>query len=307
MCDLRLKYQPPRPHPYIPKLRTWKLRDPAYKSQFTETLDAILSDTTSTVSAEEAWSRLKSGLQQATVQVCGWTKKGPPRKQTWWWNSDVNAAIKRKRQCWKEWKKGASKEPYLIAEREAKRAVYRAKKRAEERELQNVTEGKDNIFRIAKQMKRENQDVIGDKCVRDDDGVTAHDEAKRKAWKQHYERLLNIEFPWNPDDLSAADPIHGAPVLITEKMIKEAVKRMKVGKAAGPSGVVAEMLKVSGQRCSSLLTELMNHVVKKGHIPAEWEESYIANCYKNCREADKGHGRHQLVVHGPLGPLFFPT
>ena len=142
-------------------------------------------------------------------------------------------------------------------------------------------------------MKRENQDVIGDKCVRDDDGVMAlDDEAKKKAWKQHYERLLIVEIPWNPDDLSAADPIHSAPVQITEKMIKEAVKRMKVGKAAGPSGVVAEMLKVSGQRCSSLFTELMNHIIKGGHILVEWDESYIMNCYKGKGDAlERGNYR----------------
>ena len=55
---------------------------------------------------------------------------------------------------------------------------------------------KKNIFRVAKQMRTENQDVIGEKGIRGDDGNLSLDDASKKlAWKQHYERMLNIEFP----------------------------------------------------------------------------------------------------------------
>ena len=44
--------------------------------------------------------------------------------------------------------------------------------------------------------------------------VTSLDnEAKKVAWKQHYERLLNEEFSWNPEDLTA-DPVVGPPIHI---------------------------------------------------------------------------------------------
>ena len=43
-----------------------------------------------------------------------------------------------------------------------------------------------DVFCIAKQMKRENQDIIGDCYVRDDHGMVAlSDEAKKMAWKEH--------------------------------------------------------------------------------------------------------------------------
>ena len=54
-------------------------------------------------------------------------------------------------------------------------------------------------------MRKENKDIAGEKCIRDDSGKLAYsDDEKIKAWKQHYERLLNVEFPWSEDDLSAA-------------------------------------------------------------------------------------------------------
>ena len=63
------------------------------------------------------------------------------------------------------------------------------------------------VFRIAKQMMRENQDVMGENCVKYDEGELAlTPEAKKAAWKQHYEGLLNVEFPWNPEELSDEPP-----------------------------------------------------------------------------------------------------
>ena len=80
----------------------------------------------------------------------------------------------------------------------------------------------------------DNQDVVGDKCVKDDSGNLSFDnEAKKVAWKQHYERLLNEEFSWNPEDLTA-DPVVGPPIHIDVEMVVKAITKMKTGKAAGP-------------------------------------------------------------------------
>ena len=77
----------------------------------------------------------------------------------------------------------------------------------------------DDIFKIAKQLRKDNQDVVGDKCVKDDSGNLSFDnEAKKVAWKQHYERLLNEEFSWNPEDLTA-DPVVGPPIHIDVEMV----------------------------------------------------------------------------------------
>ena len=107
----------------------------------------------------------------------------------------------------------------------------------------NNKPGMDDIFKIAKQLRKDNQDVVGDKCVKNDSGNLSFDnEAKKVAWKQHYERLLNEEFSWNPEDLTA-DPVVGPPIHIDVEMVVKAITKMKTGEAAGPSGIVAEMLR----------------------------------------------------------------
>jgi len=62
-------------------------------------------------------------------------------------------------------------------------------------------------------MKDENQDIVGDKCIKDDNGnMTFDDKSKLDAWKCHYEKPLNVEFPWGSDSLIDSPPIQGSPI-----------------------------------------------------------------------------------------------
>ena len=50
---------------------------------------------------------------------------------------------------------------------------------------------------------------------------------KIKAWKQRYERLLNVELPWWEKDLSEVDPVLGTTPVITQGMVEKSIVRMK--------------------------------------------------------------------------------
>ena len=236
-------------------------------------------------STEEIWNQLKTALLDTTNETCGKTKKRHHKRETWWWNDEVKLAIAEKRRYWKAWKQGGGKEQYLQAKQNAKRTVYTAKKTAEEKKFSDLKPGLDDIFKIAKQLRKDNQDVVGDKCVKDDSGNLSFDnEAKKVAWKQHYERLLNEEFSWNPEDLTA-DPVVGPPIHRDVEMVVKAITKMKTGKAAGPSGIVAEMLKASGDTGARLVADLANDMVRNGVIPSDWEDSFIINIYKGKGDA----------------------
>ena len=93
----------------------------------------------------------------------------------------------------------------------------------------------------------------------------------------------------NPEDLTA-DPVVGPPIHIDVEMVVEAITKMKTGKAAGPSGIVAEMLKASGDTGARLVADLANDMV----IPSDWEDSFIINIYKGKGDALKrGNYRSQ--------------
>ena len=293
ICELRLKTPKPHPKPFSPKLRYWRLKEPTVQEEYERVFKSKVNVFNNVeASTEEIWNQLKTALLDTTNETCGKTKKWHHKRETWWWNDEVNSAIAEKRRCWKAWKQGGGKEQYLQAKRNAKRTVYTAKKTAEGKKFSDLKPGMDDIFKIAKQLRKDNQDVVGDKCVKDDSGNLSFDnEAKKVAWKQHYERLLNEEFSWNPEDLTA-DPVVGPPIYIDVEMVVKAITKMKTGKAAGPSGIVAEMLKASGDTGARLVADLANDMVRNGVIPSDWEDSFIINIYKGKGDAlERGNYR----------------
>ena len=217
VCDLELKFDKPRPKQFIPKRCVWKLRDPTVQATYSDVVSGLLVNDGNTANGtEEIWIHLKENLLKATEEVCGWTKKKNLRKESWWWDDSVSEAVTKKRRLWKAWKNGGCKEEYLLAKRASKRAVYTAKKTAEEARFSKVKDGSEDIFKIAKQMKRSNLDVVGEKCVLDDSGNLCLDtESKKKAWKEHYNRLLNEEFPWDQNSLSHVDPVAGPATCVS--------------------------------------------------------------------------------------------
>ena len=71
-------------------------------------------------------------------------------------------------------------------------------------------------------------------------------DSKKEAWREHYMHLLNVEFSWNPGGLSEVYPVEGPSEPITTAMVRKAINKMSLEKAASPSGIVAEMLKAAG-------------------------------------------------------------
>ena len=164
----------------MPRIKVWKLRDPEKQAELSEgfkakTLDSELSQT----STVDERTSLKDKLLQATKQVCDVSSNHPWRKQTWWWNNQVEEAVRDKRRCFKLWKAGGSRAAYNSAKRTSNRAVHQARSEAEKVTLQKIDPRSGDVYRLAKQMPRDNQDVMGEKPVKNDSGqLSLDDEAK---------------------------------------------------------------------------------------------------------------------------------
>ena len=98
------------------------------------------------------------------------------------------------------------------------------------------------------------------------------EDSKHKAWLEHYQRLLNFEFDWDPDHLSYQPPVEGPPIPITTNMVKKAFSQMKAGKAPGPSGIVLEMIRAAGDMGSSMIRDLAAAIIHDGKVPLDWEQ-----------------------------------
>lgn len=63
-------------------------------------------------------------------------------------------------------------------------------------------------------------------------------------------------------------------------------------------GIVAEMLKASGEAGLDLFTELFNNIVREEKVPSDWDMSIIINCFKGKGDAERGNFRGlKLLEH----------
>ena len=126
----------------------------------------------------------------------------------------------------------------------------------------------------------------------DAEEMSVGDDSKQKAWLEHYQRLLNAEFDWDPNHLSDESPVEGPPIPITIDMVKKAVSQIKAGKALGPSDIVVEMLRAAGDMGTSMIRDLAAAIIHDGKVLSDWEQSFIFCLYKGKGDAlERGNYR----------------
>ena len=67
-------------------------------------------------------------------------------------------------------------------------------------------------------------------------------------------------------------------------MVRKVINKMSLGKAAGPSGIVPEMLKAADSSGASMIRDLIEDIFENS-IPSEWQESHIVSVYKGKGDA----------------------
>ena len=127
--------------------------------------------------------------------------------------------------------------------------------------------------------------------------MSMSEDSTQKTWLEHYQRLLNIEFDWDPDHLSYQPPVEGPAIPITIDMVKKAISEMKVGKAQGPSGIVAEMIRAAGDIGASMICDLAVAIIRDGKVPSDWEQSFIVCLYKGKGDTlERGNYRSLMLT-----------
>ncbi len=76
---------------------------------------------------------------------------------------------------------------------------------------------------------------------------------------------------------------------------------MKVGKASGPDGITAEMLKYGGEIVVDWMMWICNLALEQSKIPEDWRKAIIVPLYKGKSNREEGKRRsdmHKLcMVH----------
>jgi len=76
------------------------------------------------------------------------------------------------------------------------------------------------------------------------------------------------------------EKVEGPCELIRKDDISKALRMMKKGKAAGPTGIVSEMFMADDDCSVDWLTYLCNLIVAQGRIPDNWKSSILLPVFK---------------------------
>ena len=99
-----------------------------------------------------------------------------------------------------------------------------------------------------------------------------------KLWKDHVEKIMNVENYWN--QMAKADMVEGLVEEITYEEVVEAMNKMKLGKAAGPSEVNMDMIMASGKFGVGVLKKLCQRLLDGRDMPEEWKTSVVVSIFK---------------------------
>ena len=108
--------------------------------------------------------------------------------------------------------------------------------------------------------------------------IVSDADGMKNIWRKYMEKLLNLENDW--DGEVDCPEVMGPHCLISEEEVVVAIKGLKIGKTAGSTGVVSEMMKAAGGFGSRWTTDLINNIVKEGCIPDDWRKNILVPVYK---------------------------
>jgi hypothetical protein len=119
--------------------------------------------------------------------------------------------------------------------------------------------GRRDIYRMAKSREWKTRDIIQVKCIKDEtERLLTKDEDIKNRWRECFNKLFNedsgsssIELDISSDDLNSQFVRR-----IQESEVKDALKRMKGGKAMGPDGIPIEVWRSLGDVAIVWLTKL---------------------------------------------------
>ena len=121
-------------------------------------------------------------------------------------------------------------------------------------------EGEKEWYRLAGQRDRAGKNVLHVRVIKDENGnVMVNSEAVLKRWKEYFEKLMNEE---NNRDFRTEEPevVNEEVNCFSREEVKNALRRMKKGKAFGPDELPVEVWKCIGKKRIKFLTRLFNRL-----------------------------------------------
>ena len=129
---------------------------------------------------------------------------------------------------------------------------------------------------MARQRDRAGKDVKHVRVLKDENGnVMVNSETVLKRWKEYLiEKLMNEENNREPRT-EEAEVVDEEVNCVSIEKVKNALRRMKKGKAVGTDKLPVEVWKCMGEMGIKFLTRLFNRLLVGERMPEEWRRSVL--------------------------------
>ena len=114
--------------------------------------------------------------------------------------------------------------------------------------------------------------------------MMVNSEAVLKRWKEYFEKLMNEENNKDPRT-EQSEVVNEEVNCVSREEVKNALRRIKKGKAVGPDELPVEVWKCMGKMGIEFLTRLYNRPLMGERMPEEWRRSVLIPIYKNKGDA----------------------
>ncbi len=262
--------------------------------------EAAANSTNNTETAEIVWEEWKRRAN-AEAEIGIGQKRVVAARAKSWWDGEVAKAIEERRRACRSLRRaqrqrgsretlGRAWEEYKTKRREVKRLIRQKKEEDRERTLRFFAEnGGTRCKRFWSDLKKRGKKKTG--CimeVKNDSGELLTDpEEVKERMRKYWEDLGKLGETGQQEDereIAGIVTMEGNDGKVSTEEILYALRNLERGKAAGPDGLLNEMMMFGGCDMVRSLEILFNALTELEEYPQEWRRSLIVPVFK---EGDK--------------------
>ena len=150
------------------KRMVWNLKEREIQEKFERRVEELVD-----VKTTNLWESFRDGVLTVCDEQCEKKKVRKNIGNKWWWNEVVRNAIARKKEAFKTFCITGLEEHkifYRKMRNQTKKVIAKAMKREAEKEMEELREKPNKIFKFLKFMKRDGKDVEGGEWIKGRDG-----------------------------------------------------------------------------------------------------------------------------------------
>lgn len=237
-------------------------------------LDEKLFMTVHQQPVEKVYDNIVNSIKRAAEEAVG--LRPVLRSKKLWWNDEIEELVDQKKKLYQKWlntQHQEDRDQYLDIKRTTRRTINIAQKEMWDKkcsEINTYIGGKkcSESWKFMKNLKSDQKNKANVQII------------PTKKWIDHYQKLLTEnreEYLLNsPTDVI----VEGDTIVVNIDQVKKAVRKLKNGRAAGPGGIPAELIKCGSEKLFEQLTWCINQYLNGDPVPAEWKEAYISSIHK---------------------------